>query len=423
MRTVNETLNLLNEGFYNEKFKKLYSNFEIQPKRYIETINEFAEVFGKDRVISIFSAPGRSEIIGNHTDHQHGKAIGASIDLDVIAIVSLNNTNTINIKSKGYSTDSIDLSECEPIESEKNKSSSLIRGIAAAFKSKGYDIKGFDAYTSSSVLKGSGLSSSAAFETLVGTIINHLFCDCKESAVSVAKIGQYAENVYFGKPCGLLDETSSSVGGFVYIDFEDTDAPVVSKIDFDFYNSGYALCIVDTGGNHSSLTDDYSDIFSELKDLCSFFGSSYLRQIPEEKFLENLSELKDKYSHRAIIRALHVYEENKRVDSAKDALLSGNFDKFLKLIEESGNSSFKFLQNAYSLSDITSQGIPLALNVTERFLKGKGACRVHGGGFAGTIQAFVPLSMAEEYKKYIESIFGEGKCYILIVRPEGGIRL
>lgn len=423
MKNLSEVIKLLKDGYYEERFKKLYRNFDIQKERYISIVNEFSEIFGKDRSISIFSAPGRTEIIGNHTDHQHGKAIAASVDLDVIAVVSLNNTNTINVKSKGYPMDSIDITDCSVKPSEANKSSSLIRGITAAFKEKGYDVKGFDAYTSSSVLKGSGLSSSAAFETLIGTIINHLFCDAKESAVSVAKIGQFAENVYFGKPCGLLDQTASSCGGFVYIDFESTEKPIVEKLDFEFSTTGYSLCIVDTGGNHSALTDDYSDIFSELKNLCAYFNEPYLRNVPEEDFYAALPELNKKFSQRAIIRALHVYEENKRVDLLKEALKDKDFTEFNRLTTASGNSSFKFLQNAYSLSDKNSQGIPLALCLTEKFLNGEGSCRVHGGGFAGTIQAFVPNDKADEYKKYIESIFGAGKCYILMVRPEGGIRL
>jgi len=423
MKKLNEILNMLKNGHFEEKFKNLYHNFEIQKDRYKNTVREFEKVFGGDREIALFSAPGRTEIIGNHTDHQHGKAIAASVDLDVIAVVSLNNSNVINVKSKGYSMDTIDISDTELKESEINKSSALIRGITEAFKKKGYEVKGFDAYTSSTVLKGSGLSSSAAFETLVGTIINHLFCEGKESPVSIAKIGQFAENVYFGKPSGLLDQTASSCGGFVYIDFESTEKPFVEKIDFDFAKTGYSLCIVDTGGNHSSLTDDYSEIFAELKDLCGYFKKEYLREVPEEDFYKALPLLKDKFSDRAITRAIHVFDENRRVDSLKEALFAGDFDSFHRLIKESGNSSYKYLQNAYSVSDVNSQGIPLALCLTEKFLNGKGSCRVHGGGFAGTIQCFVPNDMASSYKKYIESIFGADKCYILIVRPEGGIKL
>ncbi len=423
MLSIKETILKIKNGDFNSKFESLYHNHDIQPQRYTDTINEFSEIFGNDREITLFSAPGRTEIIGNHTDHQHGKALAASVDLDVIAVVSLNNSNTVNVKSKGYSMDSVDINDTQIKESEKNKSCAIIRGIINAFKEKGYEIKGFDAYTSSTVLKGSGLSSSAAFEVLIATIINDLFCEGKESKVSLAKIGQYAENVYFGKPCGLLDQTASSCGGFVYIDFKDTNEPIVKKVDFDFKNSGYSLCIVDTGGNHSSLTNDYADIFDELKNLCGFFNASCLREIPEELFFDKLPELKDKYSHRAIIRALHIYEENKRVENLKYALELENFDLFLELINESGNSSFKYIQNAYSLSDIHSQGIPLALNLTENFLNKEGACRVHGGGFAGTIQAFIPTKRVLQYKNFIEEIFGKDKCYILMVRPEGGIKL
>ncbi len=423
MYSIAELKEKLSCGYFDNKFKTLYHNHDEQKKRYTEVLDEFAETFINSHNVSVFSAPGRTEIIGNHTDHQHGKAIAASVDLDVIAITALNGTDKINIKSKGYPMDSIDINELEPQKSEINKSAGIIRGIIAAFKSKGYEVKGFDAYTSSTVLKGSGLSSSAAFEVLIATIINELFCDGKEDAVSIAKIGQYAENVYFGKPCGLLDQTASSCGGFVYMDFESTEQPAVEKINFDFAKTGYSLCIVDTGGNHSALTDDYSDIFNELKELCGYFNKDYLREIPEENFNNSISKLMESFSHRAIIRALHIYDENKRVDLLKEALKNNDFNAFASLITASGNSSFKYIQNAYSLSDVNSQGIPLALNLTEKFLSGEGACRVHGGGFAGTIQAFVPASKADEYKAYIEKAFGKDKCYILMIRPEGGIRL
>ncbi len=423
MYNISELSEKLANGDFDAKFKTLYHNYNNQKERYLNTLLEFCEVFNTAQTVSIFSAPGRTEIIGNHTDHQHGKAIAASVDLDVIAFTTLNGTDKINIKSKGYPMDSIDINELEPQKSEINKSAGIIRGIISAFKSKGYKVKGFDAYTSSTVLKGSGLSSSAAFEVLIATIINELFCDGNEDAVSIAKIGQYAENVYFGKPCGLLDQTAASYGGFVYMDFKSIEQPAVEKINFNFAKTGYSLCIVDTGGNHSALTDDYSDIFNELKELCRYFGKNYLRQIPEEDFNNRISELMERFSHRAIIRALHIYDENKRVDLLKEALKNSDFRSFTSLITASGNSSFKYIQNAYSLSCVNSQGIPLALNLTEKFLNGEGACRVHGGGFAGTIQAFVPAKRALEYKAYIEKAFGKDKCYILMIRSEGGIRL
>lgn len=423
MKKTNELIRLVSEGSFNDTFKKLYLDIDLQKKRYLEAIKEFEEFFGKNRDATLFSAPGRSEIIGNHTDHQHGMAIAAAVDLDIIAVVSLNGTDKINVKSKGYKCDTIDINDTGIKDEEINRSASLVRGIAESFKKKGYSIKGFDAYTTSNVLKGSGLSSSAAFEVLISTIINNLFCNDSESDISKAVISQYAENVYFGKPCGLLDQTASSVGGFVFIDFENPSAPAVEKINFDFEETGYALCITDTGGNHAALTDDYSDVFSELKSICSSFGKDYLRDIPEEEFYSAIPSLMQKTSHRGILRAMHVYDENRRVSETKKALSERDFETFLKLIKESGDSSYKYIQNAYSVSEVKAQEIPVALKLTDKFLAGKGAYRVHGGGFAGTIQAFVPQQLANEYKIYMEKVFGEGKCYILKVRPCGGIRL
>ena len=415
-------LSIIN-GKYDDAFSLYYPDIAAQRKRYAEAIDGFEAEYGKGREIRIFSAPGRSEIIGNHTDHQHGMAIAAAVNLDIAAIVSENGSDIINIKSKGYSPDIININEPEAKEEERTHSASLIRGIVSRYTAMGYKIKGFDAYTVSDVLKGSGLSSSAAFEVLVASIINILFLDSALSPIEIAKMSQYAENVYFGKPCGLLDQTAAASGSFVFIDFANTEAPKVEKMDFDIAQSGYSLCIVDTGGNHSDLTDDYADIFSELKELCTLFGKEFLRQIPKEEFLARLPELNAKISQCAIIRAMHVYDENERVLKMKKAINAKDIGAFLKLIGESGNSSYKYIQNAYSLSAPQAQGIPLALKLTEDFLQGDGACRVHGGGFAGTILSFIPTGRVAEYKEYIERVFGKNKCHIINIRPAGGIEI
>ena len=370
-----------------------------------------------------FSAPGRTEIGGNHTDHQHGCVLAAAVNLETVADVTLNGTNRINVQSEGYPSFYVDLNDLQVREDEKNTTASLVRGVVAAFVERGAQVKGFDMAVSSTVLPGSGLSSSASFEVLVGTICNELFFEKKLNAVEIAQVGQYAENVYFGKPCGLMDQTASSVGSMVFIDFSETQQPKVEKIDFDFQKAGYDLCIIDSGADHADLTDEYAAITRELKDLCAFFGKEYLRQIPEFDFMAALPQLRKHVSDRAILRAMHVYRENERVVSQATALKAGAVETFLRLAKESGHSSWMYLQNISPAGAVDSQPVAYALALCDTLLRGRGAYRVHGGGFAGTVQAFVPHDMLETFQQTIEANLGEGSCHVLNIRPYGGIRI
>ena len=368
-----------------------------------------------------FSAPGRTEIGGNHTDHQHGCVLAAAVNLETLADVSLNESDTIWVQSEGYPAFGVDLTDLNIREEEKNTTAALVRGVAAAFAQRGAKLQGFDMVVTSTVLPGSGLSSSAAFEVLVGTILNELFFDRNLSAIEIAQIGQYAENVYFGKPCGLMDQMASSVGGMVYIDFADPENPIVEKIDFDFQKEGYDLCIIDSGADHADLTDEYAAITRELKELCAFFGKDYLRQIPEAEFMAALPTLRGKVSDRAILRAMHVYRENERVAAQCDALKNNDIDSFLRLVTESGHSSWMYLQNISPAGAVQKQPVAFALALCDSLLRGKGAYRVHGGGFAGTVQAFVPHHMLDGFKEAVEACLGKGFCHVLNVRPYGGI--
>lgn len=388
-------------------------------ERYAKAEEAFKDYFGSLSEHRFFSAPGRTEICGNHTDHNNGKVFAASVDLDVIAVVEYTNDNCITIKSEGFSEDRIDLSNLSVVEEEKNSSASLIRGVANGFAKNGYKIGGFRAYTTSNVMKGSGLSSSAAFEVLVGTILSHLYNDGQISPVKIAQISQYAENVYFGKPSGLMDQMASSVGGFIAIDFKDTDSPVIESIPCKFDQYGHALCIVDAKGDHADLTDEYASIPNEMKKIASFFGCEHLRDLALADIMLNLNELRTTFGDRAVLRAIHFFHENERVDKLVHALKVGCFEDFLSSVKESGDSSFKYLQNIYANSDITHQCLSIALNVAEASLHRKGACRVHGGGFAGTIQAFVPLELLQQFKMNTEKIFGTNSCHVLTVRPVG----
>ena len=422
---LNEIRAKIKDGGFNEAFKMLYSNTDIASARYLKAVDEFQKLYGDSDNIRIFSAPGRTEVGGNHTDHQHGKVLAGSVDLDVIAIVAANDSGIVRIKSEGYPMDEICVDDLQINEGEYGKAAALIRGVCAAFKNNGYNIGGFDAYTTSNVLKGSGLSSSAAFEVLVSNIINGVYNDGKVDCVSIAKYSQFAEREYFGKPCGLLDQMASSVGGFTYADFNDPKNPVIEKIDLDLAKSGCTLCVVDTGGNHANLTGDYADITVECRSISNHFGMDFLRDVNPVDFFENISVLRCKYGDRAVLRALHFFNEDDRAEKEKLALKKGDFKEFLKLVNESGDSSFKYLQNVYSVSDVHEQGIALALALTEQYLKGtdKGAYRVHGGGFAGTIQVFMPNELLNGYKNTIEKAFGKGSCYVLNIRPVGGYEL
>ena len=425
MYTVSSAINAISSGKFDKTFSYVYgeNSVEFQRSRYIEAVNEFDKLFNNRENIVFYSAPGRTEVGGNHTDHQHGCVLAASVNLDVIAVVSPNEDNIIRIKSKGFPMDTIDLNELEPDSKEFNRASALIRGVAARFKELGYNICGFDAYTTSSVLKGSGLSSSAAFEVLVGTILSLQFNDGKVDAVEIAQVAQYAENVFFGKPCGLMDQMASSVGSFVAIDFNDTKNPIINKVDFDFASSNHARCIVDTGGNHADLTDEYGSVPKDMTAVAKLLGKDVLREVDKADLLKNLSVIREKLGDRATLRAMHFMNENVRAQEEAKALTNGDFEAFKKIVLESGFSSFMYNQNVFTCLNPTEQGVSLALALSEELLKGKGAWCVHGGGFAGTIQAFVPLDMLDTYKAKMEEVFGEGHCYVLNVRPVGGIKI
>ena len=417
--------NIMN-GDYDARFKRVYVTDEavkLQHERYVSLAEDFAALFGEERDARLFSAPGRTEVGGNHTDHNHGRVLAASINLDAIAVASKNDENIVRVKSRGYNMDVCDITDLEIKEDEKGHSPALVRGMCAGFKKYGYEIGGFDASTLSSVLSGSGLSSSAAYEVLVGTMLNYLYNDGKVDAITIAKIAQYAENVYFDKPCGLMDQMACSVGGFVTIDFNNPAEPIVNEVKFDFASSGHSLCIVDTKGSHSDLTDDYAAIRSEMESVAGVFGKNVLREVDEEEFKKNIPAVREKVGDRAVLRAMHFFADNARVLKEVDALKKGNFDEFKSYILESGDSSYKYNQNVYSNKKPLEQPVSLALALSESILKGKGAWRVHGGGFAGTIQAFVPNEILEDYKNAMESVFGDDSCYVLIIRPVGGVEV
>ena len=370
-----------------------------------------------------FSAPGRTEISGNHTDHQHGCVLAAAVNLETVAEVTLNDRGVVAVASEGYAPVEIDLSDLSIHPEEKNTTAALIRGVAAAFAQRGAKLQGFDAKVRSTVLPGSGLSSSAAFEVLIGTIFNELFFEKRLTAVEVAQIGQYAENVYFGKPSGLMDQTASSVGGMVFIDFADPAHPVVENLSLDLNALGYALCIVDSGADHADLTDEYAAIPVECRQVAAFFGKEVLRDVDEAAFYAQLKEVRAATSDRAILRAIHFFGENKRVQQQFAALQAGDFDAFLRMVTESGRSSWMYLQDITPAGAIQHQDMAVALALCDRLLQGSGAFRVHGGGFAGTVQAFVPLAKLEQFRSGIEAVLGQGACHVLSIRAEGGVRL
>ena len=370
-----------------------------------------------------FSAPGRTEIGGNHTDHQWGRVLAAAVNLDTVAAVRINGTDTVRILSEGYPMCRIRVCERTPVASEVNSTSALIRGVVARFAELGCRVGGFDAYCMSTVLPGSGLSSSAAYEVLIGTIINSLFFDGKVSQPEVAMIGQYAENAFFGKPCGLMDQTASAVGGLVTIDFGKKDHPDIRSVDFDFSACGHALCIIDSGADHADLTDEYAAVPGELKCICDHFGKEVLTQVAEDDFYAAIPQLRRKCGDRAVLRGVHEYQENRRVTAQVAALESGDFDGFLKLVKESGYSSWMYLQNVIPAGYTKHQDMAVALALCEKYLTGQGAYRVHGGGFAGTVQAFVPFELLDSFKTGMDKALGEGACHVLSIRPQGGVEM
>lgn len=412
-------------GGYRELLKDIYVDDDVlddQTERYIKALENFEKLYG-EKEVEIYSAPGRSEVGGNHTDHQYGKVLAASVNLDAIAVVAKTDDGKIAVKSEGYSPFEVNLESLEVNKEEEGTSKALTKGVAAKLKEEGYKIGGFQAYVTSDVLNGAGMSSSAAFEVLLGNILSGLYNDMKVSPVLIAQIGQYAENVYFGKPCGLMDQMASSVGGLINIDFKDPEKPVVKRVNVDFEEYGHSLCIVDTKGSHADLTDDYAAIPEEMKKVANFFDEDVLRKVDKNDFYLNLPKIREILGDRAVLRAMHLFEENKRVDEEVKALEAGDFEMFKKLVKASGDSSFKYLQNVYSGHDLQNQSVSIGLAVSDVALGERGVSRVHGGGFAGTIQAFVPNDIVGMYKETMEHVFGEGACHILKVRSYGGMKV
>ncbi len=391
------------------------------PHSQIQALNCAFEVTFGCKPERYFSAPGRTEISGNHTDHQCGRVLAAAVNLDTVAAVRVNGSDMIRIQSKGYPMSVVDLTELTPKEEEINSTPALIRGVAARFAQLGCQVEGFDAYIESTVLPGSGLSSSAAYEVLIGTIINHLFFDSKVSQPEIAMIGQYAENVFFGKPCGLMDQMASAVGNLVDIDFFDKENPIIHPVDFDFSACGHALCIIDSRASHADLTDEYAAIPSEIKTVAAYFGKDVLTQIDKKDFYAAIPELRKSCGDRAVMRCIHFYQENERVPRQVAALEQGDFDTFLQLIKESGHSSWMYLQNVIPAGYKEHQNVAVSLALCEHYLQGKGAYRVHGGGFAGTVQAFVPFEILESFRAGIDAALGEGSCHVISIRPQGGV--
>ena len=429
---ANELISYIENGKLDDRLLDIYldeGKLSYQKERYIKAVGVFTDLYpeSKDSDLSIVSAPGRTEVGGNHTDHQHGQVLAASINDDAIAIVSGTSENVIHIKSEGYDMITIDLSDISKKASEEGTTLALIKGVLAGCKDRGYAIGSFNAYITSDVLGGSGLSSSAAFETVIGNIISYLFNDGAIDDVTIAIIGQYAENYYFGKPCGLMDQMACSVGSLCHIDFGKSDEegrPEIEKIELDMNAEGYSLCITDTKGSHADLTPDYAAVPSEMKSVAAFFGKEILIQVPEDEVISKIPELREKLGDRAVLRALHFYEENKRVEAEASALKNKEFGEFLKNVKASGNSSFKFLQNVYTNRNVEAQNVSIALCISEMVLgEDGGVSRVHGGGFAGTIQAFVRNEKVQEYKKALDNIFGEGSCAVLKIRKYGGIKV
>lgn len=420
MKKASLVINEIKENKYNDLLADIYVDaalVEAQKVRYVKAIEKFIELYG-DKDIEIYSTPGRSEVSGNHTDHQRGEVLAAAINLDIIAVVE--KADVVKVLSDGYDIKAIALDDLTKKDDEKESSEGLIRGVLARYKELGFNIGGFNAFMTSDVLQGSGLSSSAAFEVMIGTILSGLYNDMSIDPVVIAQVGQYAENVYFGKPCGLMDQCACSVGSLINIDFKDNTNPIVRKVEVDFPEFKHSLCIVDVHASHADLTDDYASIPTEMKAVAKVFGKEVLREVDEKDFYARLPEVRSLVNDRAVLRAIHLFEENKRVEKAVKALNDRDFDEFKAVIKASGDSSYKYLQNIYSNNDYLNQAVSIAISLSEMILGDNGVCRVHGGGFAGTIQAFVKDEFVENYKAEIEKYFGEGSCHILKVRKYGG---
>ena len=426
MSTCTQLLHDLRNSLHDKSLMALYAPsgdkkaLDAARVRAIHVVRSFAAQFGGTQPAALISGPGRTEIGGNHTDHQHGHVLCGSVDLDTLACAAPNGLNVIRVISEGYPTVEVSLDSLLPREKEQNTSAALVRGVAAKLTEMGYTLSGFDAYAVSNVISGAGLSSSASFEVLLGNIFNHFFCDGRLDPVAIAKVGQYAENIYFGKPCGLMDQMGSSVGGVVTIDFTDPLNPVVERVNYNFSQSGYVLCIVDTGSCHADLTDDYADIPREMSAVAARLGKWFLRDVPEADFRAALPALRVECGDRAVLRAMHFYADDKRSVDEAQALKDGDFDRFLALVNDSGLSSELLLQNIWSPGAPKEQPVSLALTVGKELLGGEGAIRVHGGGFAGTIQAWVPDGRLADFRAGMEAVLGEGRCHVLRIRPQGG---
>ena len=429
MATTGELKQQILNGVYDAAFAKLYGGepavLAAQRARYAALVDGFADTYGAGREVRLYSAPGRTEIGGNHTDHNNGVVLAAAVNLDIVAVVSPNQENIVRVKSAGFDRiGDVDVTDLTPHKREMEHSAGLIRGVAAGIVRAGGKVGGFDAYTASDVLRGSGLSSSAAFEVCIGAIFRGEYNDNDMETftqVEIAKIGQYAENVFFGKPCGLMDQTACAVGGAITIDFKDPEAPVVDQTRFDLAAHDFVLCISDTKGSHADLTDDYAAIRREMESVAAQFGKKVLREVDEQAFLAAIPQLRGKVGDRAVVRAIHFYNDCRRAADLCDAIRKDEFARFQQLVIEGGHSSFEFNQNAYSIKAPQEQGVPLALAISQRVLAGRGAWRLQGGGFAGTIQAFVPRAALEEYRQAIDAVFGEGACHVLSVRNYGAV--
>lgn len=412
------------ENAFQDRIIDLYEDetlLNYQQSRYCTAIERFIDLYG-DLDVEIYSVPGRSEVGGNHTDHQHGRVLAASVNLDAIAIVA-KDENVVKVVSDNFDIKEIDVCDLDKKDDEKATSEALIRGVLAGLKKEGAIIGGFKAYITSDVLIGAGLSSSAAFEVMIGTIVNGLYNNMNVDKVAIAKIGQFAENVYFEKPCGLMDQCACSVGSLISIDFNDPASPIVSKMDVDFSQFNHSLCIVDTKGSHADLTDEYAAVPAEMKEVAALFGKQFLRDVDVNEFFGKISEVREKTNDRAVLRAIHFFEENERVVHLVAALNNKDFDSFKREITNSGNSSYKYLQNVFSTKDVKNQSVSIALAMSEHILQNHGVCRVHGGGFAGTIQAFVENGYVDTYKAEIEKVFGKDSCHVLKIRKYGGVKV
>ncbi|MCR4585888.1 MAG: galactokinase [Lachnospiraceae bacterium] len=420
-----ELIRYIEEGKLDGRLKDIYCDpgqLVYQKERYIKTIRLFEEAYGVADV-SICSAPGRTEVGGNHTDHQHGEVLAGAINKDAIAVVQKSDDGEVRLISDGAGEICISVSELSKVAAEESTTEALVRGVLAGISAEGYKVGGFRAYITSDVLIGAGLSSSAAFETLIGNIESVLYNDGGIDAVTIAKIGQFAENVYFGKPCGLMDQMACSVGSLVHIDFEDPEKPVIEKVEYDFSGSGYLLCITDTKGSHADLTPDYAAIPREMKSVAAFFGREVLREADRAEVMKNNAAIREKCGDRALLRALHFYAENDRVRKEVSALRAGDMSLFLKEVKASGDSSFKYLQNVYTNSDVAHQSVSVALQTAEEILGDTGVARVHGGGFAGTMQAWVAENKVDAYRAAMEKIFGNGAVSVLRIRRYGGMKV